>query len=729
MSFFSEFFKLITENTQNAIKEASITNKKRMTENQAKNIGFKVWKVSDPYKRDCYEILKYNGFETDVTFPEYIDNLPVRIIGTNIFERQNPDTKKWENHWIETVHIPKTVILIKDYAFHDCKTLRRVYFEGDIPEIQPSAFMRCINLENPPEIQERITEPWLKPEIFDRKSPPKFETEIISDKFVRIKKIISCREEIVIPEKINGLPVVEVTGGVPEHRDERRRNWGNHTLKKLSFPDSVVKIGKNAFMKCWSLEHLKLPNNKNLETGEDSFFMCEKLRLENVIFPDGMDYGNFMNAFNSCGLLKADYYRKKRAEHNKRKDVFIQNGKNRLHSGNYKNIVINNYENSEICMYIPHFIYMNTNIILNNNENIDIFPIIIQCGRGIDEFYYKRKNLYDKCINEKSLNAEIYDENILSLIPSMKRKLDICYYRLISDNTDEKYKIRYLDFVRKHAKKSVYRAIDTHDRIRLEWCRELDLINRHYNAVLEYAKRKGAYDMFDMTDEKNDGQTSWGIFRYKLYTDSNGNEKCLSLPVSKVYQRIKKHDGRDALMYNQDEQSCLNNRFVLVKKPEFDFGQIVFAENENKFAKVNDIYWDNYKNKMYFLLDLNSERNSGKRYYYENLKAVGDISPEIISDKYVFTFYGFNDWRDFMFVAEVIKQYFNPDEINTDMDSMNGYFIKDGLHIDIQRSCNGNPEFFVNACIMQTNNEKIDSLINDVWHKCVDIMVDKQYYK
>lgn len=494
-------FKKTTENTQNAIKEASITNKKRMTENQAKNIGFKVWKVSDPYKQDCYEILKYNGFETDVTFPEYIDNLPVRIIGTNIFERQNPDTKKWENHWIETVHIPKTVILIKDYAFQDCKTLRKVYFEGDIPEIQPLAFQRCINLENLPEIQERITEPWLKPEISDRKSPPKFETEIISNKFVRIKKIISCREEIVIPEKINGLPVVEVTGSVPGHRDERRRNYGNYTLKKLSFPDSVVKIGEMAFMKCWGLEYLKLPNNKNLETGKDSFFMCEKLRLENVVFPDGMDYGNFMNAFNSCDLLKADYYRKKYAEYNKikyeRKDVFVQNGEFALNHAmrDFKTIVINDY--AKVGIYYAINFYYNSNIIFNYGENSSFLPLIVQCGRGFDKFYFERQKLYKECFNRNGFRAELYDENILSLIPSMKRKLDICYYRLISDNTDEKYKIHYLDFVRKHAKKSVYRAIDANDRKRLEWCRELGLLNRHYNAVLEYAKRKDNADILE----------------------------------------------------------------------------------------------------------------------------------------------------------------------------------------------------------------------------------------
>ena len=653
MNFFSEFFKLITENTQNVIKEVSMTDKKRMTENQAKNNGFKIWECRDPDGKACYEILKYNGFETDVTFPEYIDNLPVRIIGTNIFERQNPDTKKWESHWIETVHIPKTVILIKDYAFQYCKTLRRVYFEGDIPEIQPSAFMRCVNLENPPEIQERITEPWLKLEIFDRKSPPKFETEIISNKFVRIKKIISCREEIVIPEKINGLPVVEVTGGVPEHRDERRRNWGNHTLKKLSFPDSVVKIGKNAFMKCWSLEYLKLPNNKNLETGKDSFFMCEKLRLENIIFPDDMDYGNFMNAFNSCDLLRADYYRKKQAEHNKirreRKVIFVQNGEFVLNRAmrDFKNVVINDYRKNIYKYETPP---ENVNIIFFDGENMDVFPIIVRCGRVWDnKFYFKRCELYSKCFNEKCFNAELYDENILSLIPSMKRKFDICYYRLISYNIDEKYKIMYMDFIRKHAKKIVFRAIEIKDRIRFKWCVENNLITeKNYNSVLEYAKKKG------------------------------------------IFKHIEKH--------------------------EFKAGELVYSRIYKKFAWISEISHDENGNQC-FRITLNGKNDLSE---YHDLKYI--IKTDNVYQEYdsfnkmcKFYFYGLNNNTET--VNEAIE-YFSFDKIIN--------IIKERTKINISTS---EYDYLILSIDYNTTNalpDEIFYMMNRIWHRCIEIISEKQ---
>lgn len=248
-------------------------------------------------------------------------------------------------------------------------------------------------------------------------------------------------------------------------------------------------------MKCWGLEYLKLPNNKNLELGKDSFWNCEKLHLENITFPDGMDYGNFMGAFNSCDLLKADYYRKKRAEHNKRKDVFVQNGEFSLNRAmrEFKNVVINDYQKNIYKYVIPS---ENVNIIFTDGENGAVFPIIVQCGRGMDEFYFKRRKLYEECFNEKCFNAELYDENILSLLPSMKRKLDVCYYRINSnDKLDEKY--RYLDFVRKHAKKTVFHAIEAHNRIRLKWCFDNNLITeKNYNSVMEYAKKKGVSYMF-----------------------------------------------------------------------------------------------------------------------------------------------------------------------------------------------------------------------------------------
>lgn len=508
----------------------------RHSDNDDYNPLAKIHKTTNPYHfdtveredrdgRKCYEITRYKGHDTDVHFPEYIDNLPVRIIGTDIFKRKIYNTDKWEIHWVEQVWIPKTVILIKDRAFKDCKELEKIHFEGDVPEIQPNAFLRCNKLVNPPPLQEYITEPWRKPESYNTQNPTVFETERISGRnAVRITKICSYQNEIIVPEKIDGLPVVKITGGVQRDRDERRQNNGNYTLKKIYFPDSVEEISEMAFLNCWGLESIRLPNNAGLVLCNASFWNCVKLRLENVTFPDGKDFSDYMYAFGACTGMSADYHRKMCLKHeqvrqSKQEKPYISENNSEstdkfvVVSEKYNNIydalhyydyvIIDNYEKiDKSCAWLLN--YVDTcNIVFRDGSNTAVIPIIGNYKRYPDSLINERLELYKNCIENtttdgKFFDTGFYDENILNLLPSMKRKLDVCYYRLSSGyRLSPEHSAMYEKFVRKHAKKSVYRSIDTNDRKRLEWCRKSGLINRHYNAVLEYAKRKNNADILE----------------------------------------------------------------------------------------------------------------------------------------------------------------------------------------------------------------------------------------
>jgi len=483
---------------------------------------FQICRAQLPNGWSCNEIVRYNGYDTTVRFPETINGFPVCIIGTNIFEKKNSVTDKWEVHGIKEIYIPKTVVLIKDCAFMDCTELEEIHFEGDIPEIQPDAFLRCNKLKNRPPIQKRITDPWLKPEVYDTQSPTMYKTQKINGRnAVLINKILGYRAEVVIPEKINGLPVVEIKGGVATDRDERRRNSGNYTLKKLYFPDSVEKIGTMAFMKCWGLESLRLPNNPNLVLEKDCFWGCEKLRLENVTFPDGKSCSDYKDAFGACSGMRPEYYWNMRlaneniiskksyiSDYNGKKNkefCIISEKQNNIYDAlhYYKNVIIDDYEKiSTTQKWLLNYVDI-SNLIFRNGENIAVIPIIGNYKRYSlsDNLIEERRNLYIACIENKTADGkffdmERYDENILNLLTSMKRKLDVCYYRLSSGyRLSAKHSEMYEAFVREHAKKAVYRAIDTHDKKRLDWCRKLGLINWHYNAVLEYAKRKEAVDI------------------------------------------------------------------------------------------------------------------------------------------------------------------------------------------------------------------------------------------
>lgn len=356
-------------------------------------------------------------------------------------------------------------------------------------------------------------------------------------------------------------------------------------------------------------------------------------------------------------MLKADYYRKKRAEYDeakrKRKDVFVQNGEFHLNRAmrDFKSIVINDYQKIHMYNY-GIFPFENVNIIFNDGENIAVFPIIVQCGRGMDKFYSERQKLYNECFNVKCFNAKLYDENILSFLPSMKRKLDVCYQRLISYNKpEEKYEIQYMDFIRKHAKKAVFRAIESHDKMRLKWCVENSLITeKNHNSVMEYAKKKG---------------------------------------VSYMFRSIEKH--------------------------EFKVGELVYSEILKKFAWISEISHDENKKPCFLitngkdsrphkLIDIQSTDNVHERY--------------IKSDNiHKFSFYGFNDNPEI--VIDTIREYFLPDEINIENNS--GYFTKNGTKINVSLSQHEYLLLFsVDYNTTTASPDEVFDMVNQIWHKCIE---------
>ena len=51
----------------------------------------------------------------------------------------------------------------------------------------------------------------------------------------------------------------------------------------------------------------------------------------------------------------------------------------------------------------------------------------------------------------------------------------------------------------------------------------------------------------------------------------------------------------------------------------------------------------------------------------------------------IFGFVGFDDWTDFDKIIAIIKNRINPDNLDYQgMTDMNGYFVKDGLHVEIR---------------------------------------------
>lgn len=75
---------------------------------------------------------------------------------------------------------------------------------------------------------------------------------------------------------------------------------GCSSLKRVTLPEGLKKIGFQAFSECSSLEYINLPNSLE-DIGSNSFTYCEK--LNNVHFPQGLVHIGH-NAFSFCNSLE-----------------------------------------------------------------------------------------------------------------------------------------------------------------------------------------------------------------------------------------------------------------------------------------------------------------------------------------------------------------------------------------------------------------------------------------
>ena len=112
-------------------------------------------------------------------------------------------------------------------------------------------------------------------ELAELRKDPNAPAEIVWDiqyhsNYCRLMRYHGCAEEVIVPEEVKGLKVVEVN----------HVKGGN--IKKIFVPDTVEKIGSHAFEGCRKLETIHL--GKNVKTiGREALRGCTKLK--EVVFP------------------------------------------------------------------------------------------------------------------------------------------------------------------------------------------------------------------------------------------------------------------------------------------------------------------------------------------------------------------------------------------------------------------------------------------------------------
>lgn len=204
---------------------------------------------------DGIEIKAVKNFKSNfIKIPSHIKNKPVTTIGTSIFKNHNRNIKQIQlpetiTHfskmsfcgliYLEHINIPKSVKVIPEYCFDNCRSLQNLDF-SHIESIQASAFMDCrfkkLTLDNV--------------------------------KFLGSHAFANCKhlEKLEILSDIVEIKYYTFNGCI--------------LLSDITLPDTITTIGNHAFGECSSLETFTAP--KDLILIEKKAFFNNMLKEINL---------------------------------------------------------------------------------------------------------------------------------------------------------------------------------------------------------------------------------------------------------------------------------------------------------------------------------------------------------------------------------------------------------------------------------------------------------------
>lgn len=162
----------------------------------------------------------------------------------------------------ECVVIPEGITEIKDYAFSDCSSLKKIIIPDHVTDIGDYAFYECRCLE---EIEISSSVRYMGQGVFCRCNSlkkvvlPQYLTSVSRLMFYHCVSL----EEVILP------PACRTIGKSAFEKC--------YSLKELHLPETVRTLEGNAFDDCIGLQKLDLP--ASLETiGDHAFFSCGALR-------------------------------------------------------------------------------------------------------------------------------------------------------------------------------------------------------------------------------------------------------------------------------------------------------------------------------------------------------------------------------------------------------------------------------------------------------------------
>ena len=259
-------------------------------------------------------LTKYLGAEVDVLVPSKIEvdgvDTPVLKLGESLFE---------DNDTINSVTLGKGVLEIGARAFYDCDSLVCILISEELTTIGDEAFYSCASF-NSVIIYDTVTTigtdafaqcpnltVWCNEntaahtyvlaqgipyEILNPAASPEIITidgvgYYIMNAQAYAVSFDQSATEVTIPATVNGYPITELR--------ETFKDCSN--LKKVTLPEGLKVIGKNAFYYCYYLESVNIPSTVT-KIDDHAFYNCY-YNLTEITLPEGLEYiGQY--AFGHC---------------------------------------------------------------------------------------------------------------------------------------------------------------------------------------------------------------------------------------------------------------------------------------------------------------------------------------------------------------------------------------------------------------------------------------------
>ena len=203
-------------------------------------------------------ITGYNGSNTDVVIPEYIE-----VNGEQIVVKEILNTAFKNNTEITSLYIPNTVTIIGSAAFYNCYNLT-IYCEASS---KPSGWDSSWNSFNRPVVWNCIS----SFEISDEGLHFVVALDENGDKYITIAGYTGSSTNVVIPSSIN------VNGeDILVKAIASSAFYDNEAITSVTISDNVTTIGSSAFYECSNLTTVTFGENSQLTSiGGSAFYNCD----------------------------------------------------------------------------------------------------------------------------------------------------------------------------------------------------------------------------------------------------------------------------------------------------------------------------------------------------------------------------------------------------------------------------------------------------------------------